>query len=168
MENPCVAPVETPRTIHMIHSTAPRAARAWTPATCPTTMVSTIVYSCWQILPSISGIANIISSLPGGPFVISLICCPAIQSSVCTSPSVMMARIFFYSYHIFALYPSPHACMASRISFRLPFSSISRSCAVRTFKIIIILQDKNCINYFFASSNSRRYCKKIFAALENT
>ena len=43
MENPWVSPEQTPRLIQLNQSEEPRAARAFTPTTCPTTAVSTSV-----------------------------------------------------------------------------------------------------------------------------
>ena len=62
-----------PSSIQYNQSVAPRAASASTPSAFPTTMVSTTVYSCWNILPTISGSAKEMISFSGLPKVISLI-----------------------------------------------------------------------------------------------
>ena len=71
MENPWVKPVTVPCTSQLIHSQTPRAANASTPTTCPTMMVSTMVYICWKTFPSISGRAKKKMSPAGLPEVIS-------------------------------------------------------------------------------------------------
>ena len=85
MENPWANPCVTPRVSQFSQSTAPRAARASTPRTFPTTAVSTTVYICWKIFPAISGRENRISILQGFPSVWTFVFCSI--AFLCPTPA---------------------------------------------------------------------------------
>ena len=71
IENPCANPWIIPSIIQFSQSAAPNAAKALTPNTCPTTMVSTTVYSCWNTFPIIKGSAKEKINFIGFPSVIT-------------------------------------------------------------------------------------------------
>ena len=69
--NPVVSPCVNPKIRKLTDPVAPTAANASTPTNRPTITVSTMLYSCWKILPMIIGMINFVISLEGLPFVIS-------------------------------------------------------------------------------------------------
>ena len=72
-EKPWVKPWASPSSIQFSQSTVPSAANASSPTPLPTMAVSTTVYSCWKILPHISGRAKENSSRKGLPWVIVMV-----------------------------------------------------------------------------------------------
>ncbi len=62
----------------------PTAARAVLPTNRPTTMLSTMLYSCWNKLPASSGSANNRISRAGLPLVIS------VERAFCSSSAILV------------------------------------------------------------------------------
>ena len=68
---PFPSPMEKPTTMRLKPPTAPRAASASTPTNLPTTMVSTVAYTCWNRFPKKRGSVKPSRSLSGEPTVMS-------------------------------------------------------------------------------------------------
>ena len=56
--DPMAIPMIKEMSVKMIGNDEPTAARASLPIYCPTMMLSTTLYNCWNILPSNMGVAN--------------------------------------------------------------------------------------------------------------
>ena len=65
-------PINNELSIKMMGKPVPTAASALSPMTFPTTTLSTMLYSCWKMLPSNSGMVKFKISRYGLPLVMSI------------------------------------------------------------------------------------------------
>ena len=73
MAKPLHTPMQKPMTKKLMEPVEPTAARAVAPSSLPTIMVSIILYSCWNSMPSRVGSAKPRMSRMGLPVVRSLV-----------------------------------------------------------------------------------------------